>query len=245
MKRYFLWFPLLAWMSFSQAADELAAGEAAIQAQLESIMPGIEIDSIQPLDNTGLYETVIKGEVIYFSKDLRYVFQGEVIVLETRENVTENKRSNLRRSALAALDEADLIIYEPKETKYTLTVFTDIDCAYCRKLHQQMADYNDLGIRIRYMAFPRAGIDSESFDKAENVWCAKDRKQAMTDAKNGQQVDSNSCNTPVKAHYEMGRRLGVSGTPSLFLESGEILPGYVSPKKLKQELDRRALLAGT
>ena len=103
-----------------------------------------------------------------------------------------------------------------------------------------MDKYNDLGIRIRYMAFPRAGVDSEAYDKAEDVWCSDDRKQAMTDAKNGKEVDSDSCITPVQAQYEMGRRLGVNGTPALFLETGEMLPGYVPPKRLKQILDERA-----
>ena len=134
-----------------------------------------------------------------------------------------------------------MIIYEPKKTEHTLTVFTDIDCGYCRKLHQQIAEYNALGIRIRYMAFPRAGIDSESYNKTVDVWCAKDRKQALTDAKNGKEVTSESCNSPIQAQYELGRRLGVTGTPALFLESGEMLPGYVPPKRLKEILDQQAL----
>ncbi|NOQ93733.1 MAG: bifunctional protein-disulfide isomerase/oxidoreductase DsbC [Methylophaga sp.] len=234
LKRTYLWLPLLAWMGMAQADN------VEMKSKLEAMMPGITVDSLQPLDNTGLYEAVINGEIIYFSEDARYVFQGDVIALETRENITENKRVKLRQETLASLNEADMIVYEPKETKHTLTVFTDIDCGYCRKLHQQMAEYNALGIRIRYMAFPRAGIDSESFEKAEDVWCATDRKQAMTDAKNGQNVDSKSCNSPVSAHYKVGRQLGVSGTPALFLESGELLPGYVPPSRLKKVLDERS-----
>ncbi len=234
IKLHYFWLPLLAWMGMTHADD-------ALKAQLEQVMPGVTVDNIEPLgNNTHLYEATINGEIVYFSEDWRYVFQGDVVDLKTRENITENKRVSLRKEALASLDEADLIIYEPKKTEHTLTVFTDIDCGYCRKLHQQMDKYNDLGIRIRYMAFPRAGIDSEAYDKAEDVWCSDDRKQAMTDAKNGKQVDSDSCTTPVKAQYEMGRRLGVNGTPALFLESGEMLPGYVPPKRLKQILDERA-----
>ena len=234
LKRAYLWLPLLAWIGLAQADN------AEMKSKLEAMMPGITIDSIQALDNTGLYEAVLQGEIIYFSEDARYVFQGDVIALETRENITENKRVKLRQDTLASLDEAEMIIYEPKETKHTLTVFTDIDCGYCRKLHMQMSDYTDLGIRIRYMAFPRAGIDSESFQKAEAVWCAKDRKQAMTDAKNGMDVDSDSCAAPIKSQYETGRRLGVTGTPALFLESGEMLPGYVPPKRLIKLLDERS-----
>lgn len=239
LKRFYLCLPILVWMGFAHATDLTDMKE-----KLETIMPGVTMESIQPLDNTGLFEAVINGEVIYFTKDARYVFQGDVIALETRQNITELKRVNLRKQSLAAVDEADMIIYEPKKTEHSLTVFTDIDCGYCRKLHQEMAAYNALGIRIRYMAFPRAGLESESYDKAADVWCAEDSKQAMTDAKNGKNVDSESCNSPIKAHYELGRRLGVTGTPALFLESGEILPGYVPPERLKQILDERAL-AGT
>jgi len=234
LKQVYLWLPLLAWIGMAQADD------AEIKSKLEAIMPGVIIESIQAVDNTGLIETVINGEIVYFSQDLRYVFQGDVIALETRENLTENKRMTMRKDTLASLDESELIIYEPEKTLHTLTVFTDIDCGYCRKLHRQMDKYNELGIRIRYMAYPRAGIDSEAFEKAEEVWCAEDRKQAMTDAKNGQSVEAESCNSPVKEHYQIGRRLGVSGTPALFLDSGEMLPGYIPPKRLKKILDEQA-----
>jgi len=236
LKQLYLGIAMLAWMGLAQASELTD-----MKTKLEAIMPGVNIESMQALDNTGLYEAIISGEIIYFTKDLRYVFQGDVIALETRENITELKRVDLRQQALATIDETDLIIYEPTKTEHTLTVFTDIDCGYCRKLHQQMADYNALGIRIRYMAFPRAGLESESFDKAADVWCAKDRKQAMTDAKNGKDVDAEKCQSPIKAHYELGRRLGVTGTPALFLESGEMLPGYVPPTRLKQILDERTL----
>jgi thiol:disulfide interchange protein DsbC len=227
---------MLAWMGLVQASDTNA-----IKDKLAEIMPGVTIESVQPLDNTGLYEAIINGEIVYFSKDARYVFQGDVISLEKRQNITELKRVDLRKQTLASVDDAEMIVYEPKKTEYTLTVFTDIDCGYCRKLHEQMAEYNALGIRIRYMAFPRAGVDSESYDKAVDVWCAKDRNQALTDAKNGIEVNSETCKAPVQAQYELGKRLGVSGTPALFLESGELLPGYIPPKRLKEILDQKAL----
>lgn len=231
-----LWLTVLLLTSAVQAADI-----EAMKAKLEAAMP-VVVDSIKPLDDSGLYEVVVNGsDVLYFSEDLRYGFQGSVISLETGTNITENKKTDLRKNILASLDESELIIYEPDKTEYTVTVFTDIDCAYCRKLHNKRAEYNELGIRIRYMAFPRTGIDSKSFDGAEDVWCAEDRNQAMTDAKNGQQVNSKHCDSPVAEQYEMGRKLGVNGTPALFLESGESLPGYVSPKRLRQILDEHAL----
>lgn len=236
LKRLYLWLPIFVWVGAAQASDI-----SDIKDKLTATMPDVIIDSIQPLDNTGLFEVVINGEIVYFSKDARYVFQGDVIGLEKRVNVTELKRVDLRKQALAAIDESEMIIYEPKKTEYTLTVFTDIDCGYCRKLHQQMADYNALGIRIRYMAFPRAGLGSESFKKAADVWCAKDPKQAMTDAKDGKNIKSKNCDAPIQAQYELGRRLGVTGTPALFLENGEMLPGYVPPKRLREILEQQDL----
>lgn len=236
LKKCTLWLTLLLLTSVASAADT-----EAMKAKLEALIP-VTVDSIKPLDDTGLYEVVVNGsDILYFSEDLRYGFQGSVIALETGTNITEGKKTGLRKNILASLDESELIVYEPEKAEHTITVFTDIDCGYCRKLHNQMAEYNALGIRIRYMAFPRTGIDSESFDKAEDVWCSEDRKQAMTDAKNGQQVNSKHCESPVAAQYELGGKLGVRGTPALFLESGESLPGYIPPKRLRQILDQQSL----
>lgn len=230
LKRYFILLPLLAWASLSQA-DEV------LKAKLEAMLPGMVVESMEPLDNTGFYEAVVNGEIVYFSADGRYVFQGDVIALESRQNVTAAKRAMMKKQVLAGLNEEDMIVFAPEKTEHTLTVFTDIDCGYCRKLHEQMAEYNDLGIKIRYMAFPRSGPHTESFNKAVNVWCADDRQQAMTDSKAGVQVAANTCENPIEGHFEAGRKLGVNGTPALFMESGELLPGYIPPKRLKQILD--------
>ncbi len=233
LKRYYLFLPLLAWMG-------LAHADNALKAKLEALLPGINVESLTALEGTGLYEAVVDGEIVYFSKDGRYVFQGDVIALESRENITANKRLEMKQKILASLNEDDMIVFEPKKTQYTLTVFTDIDCGYCRKLHQQMSAYNDLGIKIRYMAFPRTGLDSDSFNKAVSVWCAKDRQQAMTDSKSGTNLAIKDCDNPVRAHFDAGRRLGVTGTPALFLDSGQLLPGYIPPMRLKQILDEQA-----
>jgi thiol:disulfide interchange protein DsbC len=233
LKRHLLWLPLLAWVGLVQA------DQAELEKQLKQTLPGITIDSLQPLDNTGLYEAVINGEIIYFSADGRYVIQGDVMSLELKQNVTENRRISLRKGIIDGLDEKDMIIFEPeKKVDHTLTVFTDIDCVYCRKMHEQMAEYNDLGIRIRYMAYPRGGIDSEAYDDAVNVWCADDRRKAITLAKQGQELEAKSCDNPVKKEFEIGRKLGVQGTPALFLESGQMLPGYVPPERLKEILEQ-------
>ena len=232
LKHFYLYFSLLATISLAQA-------DVVLKDKLEALLPGMVVQTLEPLENTDLYEALVGGEIVYFSKDGRYVFQGDIIDIESRQNITENKRRGLKKEEIESFNEADMIIFEPEKTKHTLTVFTDIDCGYCRKLHQQMSEYNALGIKVRYMAFPRSGLDSESFDKAVSVWCADDRKQAMTDSKSGSSIKVNSCDNPIKDHFEAGRRLGITGTPALFLESGELLPGYIPPMRLIQILDEQ------
>jgi thiol:disulfide interchange protein DsbC len=130
-----------------------------------------------------------------------------------------------------------MIVFSPASPKHTITVFTDIDCTYCRRLHNEVKQLNDLGVKVRYMAFPRAGAGSEPFSKAVSVWCAEDRQQAITDAKAGQPVPTKNCANPVQAQYEVGQTIGVRGTPAIILENGRMLPGYVPAPELVQQLD--------
>ena len=211
-----------------------------LRKKIEKSLPDVKVTSLKAVDDTGFYEAVINGQILYFSKDGRYVIQGDMVSLDSRINLTEQRRVSLRKDALAKLDEKDMIIFGPQKAKYTITVFTDIDCGYCRKMHAEMEKYNDLGIRVRYLSFPRGGIGSKSYDGAVNVWCAADRQKAMTKAKQGQEIPTKTCANPVKAEFELGQQLGVQGTPSIFLESGQNLPGYLPPEKLIQVLDENS-----
>lgn len=211
-----------------------------LRKKIEKSLPDVKVSSLKAIDDTGLYEAVINGQILYFSEDGRYVIQGDMVSLDSRTNLTEQRRVSLRKEALDKLDEKDMIIFGPEKAKYTITVFTDIDCGYCRKMHSEMEKYNDLGIRVRYMSFPRGGIGSKSYDDAVNVWCAADRQKAMTKAKQGQEIATKTCVNPVKTEFELGQQLGVQGTPSIFLESGQILPGYLPPEKLIQVLDENS-----
>jgi thiol:disulfide interchange protein DsbC len=160
-----------------------------------------------------------------------------VVDLKKRENLTETKRKEARLTAINDLGEDSMIIFAPEAAKYSVTVFTDIECGYCRRLHQQMADYNRLGITIRYLAFPRAGVPSDTYDQMVSVWCADDPQQAMTAAKAGKRVEPKQCTNPVRKQYELGQAVGVRGTPTMILEDGEVLPGYVPPQQLVQMLE--------
>ena len=180
----------------------------------------------------------IQGDIVYATSDGKYLIQGRVIDMDTREDLTEGAKSDIRKELMGDIDPAQQIVFAPKEPDYELTVFTDIDCGYCRKLHEQVPEYNKEGISIRYMAFPRAGVGSRSFEKAVSVWCADDQQGAMTSAKAGQEMDPAQCDNPVADQYRLGIALGVTGTPALLTPEGQLIPGYVPPAQLRQRLDR-------
>ncbi len=206
-------------------------------AKLQAALNVAKPDSVAPTAIPGLYEVVLGGQVLYLSEDGRFVVQGDIVDLGSRTNLTEDRRGELRGKAIAAVGESNMVVFAPEgPVKHTVTIFTDIDCGYCRKMHSQIAEYNKEGIKIRYLWFPREGIGSESFNKAVAVWCADNRQEALTKAKRGESVEPKTCDNPVQAQYELGQKLGVRGTPSLILESGEMLPGYVPPTQLAQML---------
>jgi thiol:disulfide interchange protein DsbC len=205
--------------------------------KLQAALNGAKPDSISPTPLPGLYEVVLGGQVLYLSQDGRFAVQGDIVDLGSRANLTEDRRGELRGKAIEAVGESNMVVFAPDgPVKHTVTIFTDIDCGYCRKMHSQIADYNKEGIKIRYLWFPREGVGSESFDKSVAVWCADNRREAMTRAKRGESVEPKTCDNPVQAQYELGQKLGVRGTPSMILESGEMLPGYVPPTQLAQML---------
>lgn len=233
--------PLFA--AFLYATGALAADPAVVTTKapdltkLQAALNGAKPDSVAPATIPGLYEVVVGGQVLYLSEDGRFIVQGDILDLGSQGNLTDQRRSELRNKAITAVGDNQMISFGPPgPVKHTITVFTDIDCGYCRKMHSQMAEYNKEGIRIRYLWFPREGIGSESYDKAVSVWCAADQKAAMTKAKSGENIEKKTCDNPVQAQYELGQKLGVRGTPSLILESGEMLPGYVPPTQLAQML---------
>lgn len=230
---------LLMWLSLLSVNWAYAADMSVLREELSKQLPDMELQSLAPVANTGLYEAVIDDRIYYFTADGKYLLQGDIVSLQSRENITESRRTELKQALLETLDEDDLIIFAAKKPDYTVTVFTDIDCGYCRELHRQVKDYNNLGITIRYMAYPRAGAESESANKLIEVWCADDRQQAMTDAKAQRSVKKTSlCEAnPVAAQFALGGKLGVRGTPAIFLEDGQLLPGYVPPQKLREILD--------
>ena len=187
----------------------------------------------------GVYEAAYGMDVIYVSADGKYFLAGDLYDLTTRKNLTEETLSAARKKAMDAYDKSKTITFKAKNEKYAISVFTDIDCPYCAKLHTEMPELNKAGVTVHYFMFPRAGIGSSSYKKAVSVWCNDDQNAALTKAKKREQVEEKTCDNPVKEQYVLGQKMGVTGTPAIVLDSGELIPGYRPAKSLVALLDAK------
>jgi len=212
--------------------------------QLVARYPEIPSGKVSDSPIGAMYEVNVGGAISYVTTDGRYLIRGEIIDLASRENLTEQRRATQRAELIRSIDPRSLIVFKPSNgtVRHRITVFTDVDCGYCRQLHRDIALMNALGIEVHYVSYPRTGPNTESWTKAEHVWCAADRNAALTNAKLGAEIPATAgcTTTPVAEHYELGRRIGVTGTPGVYAEDGTELGGYVPPVALVELLEKRA-----
>jgi thiol:disulfide interchange protein DsbC len=207
------------------------------RVEVAAKIPGTKPDELRATPIPGIYELTRSGDIAYVTSDGKYAIAGDLYDMASNDNLTEKTRRVERTKLISSVPETQMVVFAPKDPKYTVTVFTDVDCTYCRKLHSQIAEYNRLGIRVRYLFYPRTGPNTPSWTKAEEVWCSPNRKEALTEAKLGKPLHVKLCpNTPVAREYELGRELDVQGTPSIVLANGDMVPGYLSPTELAQAL---------
>lgn len=226
--------------SLSNAAD---APEVVIKRELEASRPDIKVQSIAPSEIAGFYTVQLaNGPQVYATADGKYFLLGDLFSVQPAPkgfvNLAEQKRNGERAKLLATLNPKEMVIFKAQgKTKSVITVFTDVDCGYCRKLHKEVPQLNSLGIEVRYLAWPRAGIGSETYQKMVTIWCAKDRNAMMTRYKNGESVPLSTCKeNPVSMQYSLGEKMGINGTPALIKTDGELLPGYMPAADLAKEL---------
>jgi thiol:disulfide interchange protein DsbC len=246
--RFCLPFALLALTACApdpQDAAQTKPGEVAVvpvasDAELERVrvavqehVPELQPEHVRATPIPGIYEIQVGMNFGYVTADGRYLISGDLTDLKTREEVTENSRRVARASLVSELEKKGFIEFAPADPKYTVTVFTDIDCGFCRRLHSHIKEYNDQGIAVRYVFFPRSGANTASFYKAEEVWCSADRKTALTQAKLGTDLKGDkSCENPIMDQLQAAADLGLRGTPSIILSNGELVPGYRQPDEL-------------
>ena len=197
-----------------------------------TLIPGTPPDEIKATPLPGLYQVTFGPQVVYLFADGRYLLHGDLIDLDTTVNLTEEVRQTGRRSAIEDLDEAGMVVFSPAEPKSTITVFTDTECGYCVRLHKEVDQLLAGGVKVRYLGYPRAGTKSSSFDTLVSVWCSDNPQQAMTDAKSGRAIEPRICDTDIARHMEVAKLVGVRGTPTIVLQNGKTIPGYVPADEL-------------
>lgn len=233
---------LIVFTSVLSWADEATVGSAVEQQLidiLQQAVPNIPIVGVEPSQLDGFYEiTLVNGERVFSRPGMNYFIAGNLFqpTAEGLINLTELKRDEYRAKRLAGIESTDKITFSPEDKKTSITVFTDVDCGYCQKLHREMDKYLEAGIEVNYLAYPRAGVGSSAYNKIVNAWCAEDKPLAMTRLKAGQRVNSKVCDNPVADQYQLAQELGVRGTPAIITESGQIISGYRSAPVLAQML---------
>lgn len=219
------------------ASPRTAAVPADVRARVVSKLHGASPNDVSATPIPGLYEVTMGGIVAYVSGDGKYLVSGNVYDLDSQTNLTAARRNSARAAVLASAREDQMIVFSPPNPRMTITVFTDVDCGFCRKLHSQIADINKAGVKVRYMLYPRTGPGTESWKKAEMVWCSADRREALTRAKKGEEVKGKACGDAViKSQYQLGDDLGVEGTPAIFTQNGDYIGGYLAPADLVQAI---------
>jgi len=218
-------------------ADSNAEELEKVREKMSTIFQEINPENIQPSPIDGWY-TVRQGAIVaYISGDGRYLLQGDLIDLETQVNLSESERNLARVEMMSAMPDDETITFTPDEVKYSVSIFTDIDCGYCRRLHSQIDEYLAQGIEIKYLLYPRSGPTSASWVKAEQVWCADDRNEALTLAKVDKSFESHDCDSSmISKHYSLGRDVGLTGTPAIVMSDGTLMPGYLPAPALAERL---------
>jgi thiol:disulfide interchange protein DsbC len=208
-----------------------------VRAKMDAMFQEIGPENIKESPVDGWY-TVHKGSIVaYVSGDGRYLLQGDMIDLDQQINLTEQTRTLARLEVMSSVRDDQVILFSPAETKHSVTVFTDIDCTYCRKLHSQIDEYLAEGIEIRYLLYPRNGPASRSWNTSEDVWCSRDRNRALTAAKLDRDFESQKCDaSAISEQYMLGQSIGLTGTPAIVFEDGTLVSGYLPPATLLSRL---------
>lgn len=228
MKKGLAMFSLLA----AVLSGSVHADDAAIKQSLTKL--GVQSTDIQSSPVAGMKTVLTNSGVLYVTEDGKHIIQGPMYDVSGARPV--NVTNQLLMGKLNAL-EKEMIVYKAAQEKHIITVFTDITCGYCHKLHEEMKDYNALGITVRYLAFPRQGVQSPAEQEMKSIWCAKDRNKAFDDAMSGKDVQAASCDIDIANHYALGMQFGVNGTPAIVLNDGYVVPGYQGPQEMKAFLD--------
>jgi thiol:disulfide interchange protein DsbC len=224
--------------------------ESTVRQTLMRLVPKAKIDQVTPAPIPGFYQVIASGHLVYISADGKYVMNGDLIDGVKGVSLTDDAWASYRKTELAKVPVSDRIVFAPEHPKYTVTVFTDVTCPYCRVLHQQIDALNKEGIAVQYLAWPRSGVTGDdgkptaTYTEMVSIWCAADRNEAFTEAKKGKLPKQADCKNPVKDQFDLGLKLGVTGTPAVYAEDGTLIGGYLSPADMLQAVQEHSATGG-
>lgn len=229
----------------SATAQDDKTPEQELRESLAVLAPELTVTAIAESPLPGVYEVVSDGQIYYLTPDGRFMLEGSIIDLEQRVNLSEQRRGNLQMALITEVSEDQMIVFNNEAADATrwITVFTDTDCGYCQKLHREIETITDADIKVRYLMFPRAGMESASFRELQSVWCADDPLAAMTAAKTGGVVEEATCANPIQDHVNLATRVGLRGTPLIYLDNGTKIPGYRPANELIQMINESEPMA--
>ncbi|MFC3813493.1 DsbC family protein [Lysobacter sp. GCM10012299] len=230
--------------ALAAVAPKAGTADARAVEAVRLLNPQVRVDRVGAAPMPGFREAIVAGQVVYVSDDGRYLFLpgsgGALFDVNAKKNLSEDAMAAVRKQLIDTIPVSERIVFAPAKPKYTVTVFTDVECGYCRKLHSEIAEYNRQGIAIEYLAFPRMGLGSDDYKKMVAVWCSPDRRKALTDAKNDRTPKYTNCKSSVNQQYDIGQRVGLTGTPMILSADGTQLGGYIPPAALREALDKLA-----
>ncbi|HEY6986334.1 MAG TPA: thioredoxin fold domain-containing protein [Rhodanobacteraceae bacterium] len=233
--RHCLPFACAAAVVLAHAAETPA--DATARTAVHHLVPQATIETVEASPLPGYRQAIIGSQMVYVSDDGKYLLHGTLYDTQSKRDLSAMRLAVDHKTKVDAVPKSKRIVFAPQNPKYKVTVFTDLDCGYCRKLHAQIAEYNAKGIEVDYLFFPRSGLNSPSYDKAVSVWCAKDRNTAFTAAKAGKTPTPAKCENPVAEEYKLGAQVGVDGTPTIFAPDGTKIGGYLTPSEMVAKLE--------
>ncbi|GAB2565366.1 DsbC family protein [Dyella jejuensis] len=227
-----------------------ATPENVVRQTVLRLVPKATIEQVTPAPLPGFYQVIASGHLVYVSGDGKYVLNGDLIDASKGISLTDDAWATYRKTELAKVPVSDRIVFAPEHPKYTVTVFTDVTCPYCRVLHGEIGALNKEGIAVQYLAWPRAGVTGDdgkptaTYKEMVSIWCSADRNDAFTAAKKGGEVKAATCKNPVKDQFDLGLKLGVTGTPAVYAEDGTLIGGYLSPPDMLEAVKEHSAAGG-
>jgi thiol:disulfide interchange protein DsbC len=218
------------------AAASIPAEYAELAKKLAKALPDVQVQSVRPSGVDGIVEVMLVGNrIVYADLAGKHLFNGHLLELDTREDLTERRLYEVMRIDTKQLPLVDAFDVKRGSGKRVVYLFEDPDCPFCKKLEEELPKVNDLTLHV--FLYPLASIHPHAYEHALGVWCAKDRQKAWSDKMlRGTDPPAAKCDNPLDRNLTLGDKLHIEGTPTLIFADGRVHPGTVTAEELERLL---------